>query len=45
MLVAKYHVDFAVVRRGQARRFTDLAVAYQNGSYTVLKVAAPVSQP
>jgi hypothetical protein len=45
MLVAKYHPDYLVLRRGGERRFPELAVAYKNGGYSVLKIAPQATQP
>ncbi|MEO8905391.1 MAG: DUF6798 domain-containing protein, partial [Polyangiaceae bacterium] len=39
LIVSKYHPDYVVLRRGGDRRFPELAVAYKNGGYSVLKIA------
>ena len=39
LIVSKYHPDYVVLRRGGERRFPELAVAYKNGGYSVLKIA------
>ncbi|HEY3665384.1 MAG TPA: DUF6798 domain-containing protein [Polyangiaceae bacterium] len=45
MIVSKYHPDYVVLRRGGERRFPELAVAYKNNGYSVLKIAPPSAQP
>ncbi|MES1179304.1 MAG: DUF6798 domain-containing protein [Myxococcales bacterium] len=45
LLVSKYHPDYVVLRRGGEGRFTELPVIYQNGAYSVLKIAAAGAQP
>jgi hypothetical protein len=45
LLVGKYHPDYVVLRRGGERRFGELPVIYQNGAYSVLKIAAAGAQP
>ncbi len=45
LLVGKYHPDYLVLRRGGERRFPELAVAYRNGGYSVLKIAPQATQP
>ena len=45
LIEAKYHPDFLVLRRGGERRFADFPVVYQNGGYSVLKIAAAPAQP
>ena len=44
-IVAKYHADYVVLRRGGERRFPNLATVYQNGAYTVLKIADAAPAP
>ena len=45
LLVSKYHPDYLVLRRGGERRFRGLTVTYQNGGYSVLKIAAAGAEP
>jgi hypothetical protein len=45
LLVGKYHPDYMVLRRGGERRFGELPVIYQNGGYSVLKIAAAGAEP
>ncbi|HWZ87707.1 MAG TPA: DUF6798 domain-containing protein [Polyangiaceae bacterium] len=45
LLVAKYHPDYLVLRRGGERRFASLPVVYQNGGYSVLKIVPPAQNP
>ena len=45
LIVGKYHPDYLVLRRGGERRFPELAVAYKNGGYCVLKIAPASVQP
>jgi len=45
LIVSKYHPDYLVLRRGGERRFPELAVAYRNNGYSVLKIAPPTAQP
>ncbi len=45
LLVAKYHPDYLVLRRGGERRFSDLPVIFQNGGYSVLKIVPERVQP
>jgi hypothetical protein len=39
LIVRKYHPDYVVLRHGAERRFPGLPIAYQNGGYSVLKIA------
>ena len=39
LIVRRYHADYVVLRRGGERRFADLPVVYQNGAYSVLRIA------
>jgi hypothetical protein len=39
LIVHKYHPDYVVLRHGGERRFPGLPIAYQNGGYSVLKIA------
>jgi len=43
--VSKYHPDYLVLRRGAESRFSELPTVYQNGGYSVLKIAAEGSKP
>ena len=45
LLVSKYHPDYLVLRRGAESRFSELPTVYQNGGYSVLKIAAEGSKP
>ncbi len=45
LLVAKYHPDYLVLRRGGERRFASFPVVYQNGGYSVLKIVPPAQNP
>ncbi|MEO6598415.1 MAG: DUF6798 domain-containing protein [Polyangiaceae bacterium] len=45
LLVSKYHPDYVVLRRGGEHRFGELPVIYQNGGYSVLKIAGTPAQP
>lgn len=45
LLVGKYHPDYVVLRRGDERRFAELPVIYQNGGYSVLKLAGAHAGP